>query len=184
HLKRAISSLRSIRTVVAGVVVGLMLATMAMSAAQGQQNKPAAGKKYKIYWNLSLTSGGWISAATNAVKALAATPPYDKMVDLEIVVSGLDVQKQISDYESMIASKPAAIISMPFSTTALNRTIRKGCDKGILMVMVELTATEPCAYNVSSVTSGFGENGAQALVNMLNGKGKIFVNRIVPGFMA
>jgi ribose transport system substrate-binding protein len=73
---------------------------------------------------------------------------------------------------------------MPFSTTALNRTIRRGCDKGVLMVMVELTATEPCAYNVSTVTSGFGENGAQALVNMLNGKGKIFINRIVPGFAA
>jgi hypothetical protein len=47
----------------------------------------AAGKKYKIYWNLSLTSGGWIAAATNAVKALAATPPYDQMVDLQIVIS-------------------------------------------------------------------------------------------------
>jgi ribose transport system substrate-binding protein len=52
------------------------------------------------------------------------------------------------------------------------------------MIMVELTSTEPCAYNVSTVTSGFGENGGQWLVNALNGKGKIFINRIVPGFMA
>jgi ribose transport system substrate-binding protein len=144
----------------------------------------APAKKFKIYWNLSLTSGGWISAATNAVKALAATPPYDQMVDLQIVISGLDTQKQISDIESMIASGADAIISMPFSSTALNRAIRRGCEKGILMIMVELTSTEPCAYNVSTVTSGYGENGAQALVNMLNGKGKVFINRIVPGFMA
>lgn len=155
-------------------------ATKAAAPAKGA----AAGKKYKIYWNLSLTSGGWIAAATNAVKALAATPPYDQMVDLQIVISGLDTQKQIQDIESMIASGADAIISMPFSATATNRAIRRGCDKGVLMIMVELTSTEPCAYNVSTVTSGFGENGGQWLVNALNGKGKIFINRIVPGFMA
>lgn len=164
-----------------GLLVG---GTSNPAMAQEKKAAPAKAKKFKIYWNLSLTSGGWISAATNAVKALAATPPYDKMVDLQIVISGLDQQKQISDYESMIASGADAIISMPFSTTAYNRAIRRGCNKGVLMVMVELTSTEPCAYNVSTVTSGFGENGGQALVNLLNGKGKIFVNRIVPGFAA
>jgi ribose transport system substrate-binding protein len=177
---------------VALIGMGLLAAgTTAVLAQEKKTPAPSVGpdtgaakKKFKIYWNLSLTSGGWISAATNAVKALAATPPYDNMVDLEIVISGLDIQKQISDYESMIASRPDAIISMPFSATAINRAVRRGCDKGILMFMVELTSTEPCAYNVSTVTSGFGENGAQALVNMLNGKGKVFVNRIVPGFMA
>ena len=68
--------------------------------------------------------------ATNAVKALAATPPYDKMVDLEVVISGLDVQKQISDYESMIASGPDAIISMPFSATAVNLAAGNGYTAG------------------------------------------------------
>lgn len=176
---------------VAVIAIGVpAAATTTVLAQEKKAPAPAAArgadakKKFKIYWNLSLTSGGWIAAATNAVKALAATPPYDKMVDLEIVISGLDIQKQISDYESMIASRPDAIISMPFSATAINRAVRRGCDNGILMFMVELTSTEPCAYNVSTVTSGFGENGAQALVNMLNGKGKVFVNRIVPGFMA
>lgn len=186
---------RLIRAARRGIALGIVAAGFGLAAtapgpAHAQQAPAAAErpqaqqKKYKIYWNLSLTSGGWISAATNAVKALAQTPPYDRMVELHIVISGLDIQKQISDYESMIASGADAIISMPFSSTALNRVIKRGCDKGILMVMVELTSTEPCAYNVSSVTSGFGENGAQALVNMLGGKGKIFINRIVPGFMA
>jgi ribose transport system substrate-binding protein len=41
--------------------------------------------------------------------------------------------------------------------------------------------TEPCAYNVSYITAGFGENTAQALVNALDGKGKIFLSRGVPG---
>jgi ribose transport system substrate-binding protein len=47
--------------------------------------------------------------------------------------------------------------------------------------MYDATVTEPCAYNVSYITAGFGENTAQALVNALNGKGKIFLSRGVPG---
>jgi len=84
---------------------------------------PAPAKKFKIYWNLSLTSGGWIARPPTPSRP-RATPPYDKMVDLEVVISGLDVQKQISDYESMLASRPDAIISMPFSATAVNRAVR------------------------------------------------------------
>jgi ribose transport system substrate-binding protein len=51
----------------------------------------------------------------------------------------------------------------------------------VLFFMYDGTVTEPCAYNVSYITAGFGENTAQALVNMLDGKGNIFLSRGVPG---
>jgi ribose transport system substrate-binding protein len=160
------------------VGLGLALATGVGTVAKAQD------KKYKVYFDLSITGGGWLTAATNAVKALAATPPYDKIVDLKVVISGTDPQRQISDYESMIADGADAIVSMPISITALNRTVRRGCDKGVLFFNFEQTVTEPCAYNVSTVTSRYGENGAQMLVNMLNGKGKIFFNHVIPGAAA
>jgi ribose transport system substrate-binding protein len=141
----------------------------------------AQDKKFKIYLSLSYSGNDWQTEAANIVKALAATPPYDKMVDLREVISGTDVQAQISAYESMIAAKADGVISFPVSPTALNRTIRKGCKAGVLFFMYDATVTEPCAYNVSYITSGFGENTAQALVNMLGGKGIIFENRGVPG---
>jgi ribose transport system substrate-binding protein len=144
----------------------------------------AQDKKYKVYFDLSITGGGWLTAATNAVKALAGTPPYDKMVDLKVVISGTDPQKQISDYESMIADGADAIVSMPISINALNRTVKLGCEKGVLFFNFEQTVTEPCAYNISTVTAHYGENGAQALVNMLHGKGRIFFNHVIPGAMA
>ena len=50
-----------------------------------------------------------------------------------------------------------------------------------MFFMYDATVTEPCAYNVSYITAGFGENTAQALVNALGGKGKIFLSRGVPG---
>jgi ribose transport system substrate-binding protein len=103
------------------------------------------------------------------------------MVELKEVISGTDVQAQISAYESMISDHAAGIISFPVSPTGLNRTIRRGCEQGVLFFMYDATVTEPCAYNVSYITSGFGENTAQALVNELHGKGKIFLSRGVPG---
>ncbi|HWH84745.1 MAG TPA: sugar ABC transporter substrate-binding protein [Burkholderiaceae bacterium] len=147
-------------------------------AAQAQAKKK---DKYLIYLSLSYSGNSWQSEAANVVKALAKTPPYDKMVELREVISGTEVAAQISAYESMIDAGADGVVSFPISPVALNRTVKRGCDKGVLFFMYDATVTEPCAYNVSYITSGFGENSAQALVNALGGKGKIFLSRGVPG---
>jgi ribose transport system substrate-binding protein len=156
-----------------------LLASLGLAAGAAQA-KTADGK-YKIYLSLSYSGNAWQSEAANIVKALAKTPPYDTMVDLEEVISGTDPQAQISAYESMIAAGADGVVSFPISATALNRTIHRGCQQGVLFFMYDATVTEPCAYNVSYITSGFGENSAQALVNAMGGKGKIFLSRGVPG---
>lgn len=154
-----------------GVAAGLALP----SAAQAQD------KKFKIYLSMSYSGNAWQTETSNLVKALAATPPYDKMVELKTVISGIDPQAQASAYESMISNGADAIISFPISATALNRSIKRGCKKGVLFFMYSGTVTEPCAHNVSYITAGFSQNTAQALVNMLHGKGNILLDRGVPG---
>jgi ribose transport system substrate-binding protein len=156
-------------------------ALLAIAAVTGAASAQDADKKYKIYLSLSYSGNSWQSEAANIVKALAATPPYDKQVELIEVISGTDPQAQISAYESMIEAGADGIVSFPISSTALNRTIKRGCDEGVLFFSYDATVTEPCAYNVSYITSGFGENTAQALVNELSGEGKIFLSRGVPG---
>ena len=159
-------------------------AVLALSAvAAGLPGLASAqdGKKFKVFLSLSYSGNAWQSEAANIVKALAQTPPYNEMVELREVISGTDPQAQISAYESMIDEGADAIISFPISSTALNRTIKRGCDEGVLFFMYDATVTESCAYNVSYLSSGFGENSAQALVNALEGKGKIFLSRGVPG---
>ncbi len=155
------------------------VACWAIGGVAQAQDEPT--ERFKIYLSLSYSGNAWQSEAANIVKALAATPPYDEMVELIEVISGTDPQAQISDYESMIAEGADGIISFPISSTALNRTIRRGCDQGVLFFMYDATVTEPCAYNISYITAGFGENTAQALVNELGGEGKIFLSRGVPG---
>lgn len=147
----------------------------------GAAEAKTADGKWLIYLSLSYSGNAWQSEAANIVKALAATPPYNETVELVEVISGTDPQAQISDYESMIAKGADGIVSFPISSTALNRTVKRGCDQGTLFFMFDATVTENCAYNISYITSGFGENSAQALVNEMNGKGKIFLSRGVPG---
>ncbi|MDR5804794.1 sugar ABC transporter substrate-binding protein [Caballeronia sp. LZ001] len=164
------------------LLTALLASALALATGVSDAQTPAPHTgKYKIFLSLSYTGNSFMSEYANIVKALASTPPYDKMVDLKVVISGTDPQAQIAAYESMIDAKADGIISFPISPTALNRTIKRGCEKGVKFFMADATVTEPCVYNVSYVSAGFGENTAQALVNMLGGKGKIFMNRGVPG---
>lgn len=162
-------------TLAAALGVSMLAAGMQSAEAKTEDGK------WLIYLSLSYSGNSWQSEAANIVKALAQTPPYDETVELVEVISGTDPQSQISDYESMIANGADGIVSFPISSNALNRTVRHGCDQGVLFFMYDATVTEQCAYNVSYITSGFGENTAQALVNELQGEGKIFLSRGVPG---
>lgn len=157
------------------------LALAAGASAQAQQTQPQNQKKLKIYLSLFVSGGGWITAASNSIKALAATPPYDKMVELHEVISGPEPQKQIAAYESMIAAGADGIMTLPASFTALNRTIRKGCDKGVIFFTFGTAVSEPCAYQVHAITNGFGENGGQLMANLRQGKANILANHAFPG---
>jgi ribose transport system substrate-binding protein len=140
-----------------------------------------AAERYKVFLNMSYSGNTWQAAAANGVKALAATPPYDKTVEFKTVISGADVQHQISDLQSMIASGANAILLYPLSPTALNRVIKQGCDKGVVIFTYDSTVTEPCAHNVSNITARYGANTAQWMVNQMGGKGELIFNHGVAG---
>lgn len=137
--------------------------------------------KFKIFLNLSYSGNDWSNEAANIIEALSKTPPYDELVEFRKIISGEDVQKQITDIQSMIADGADAIISYPLSPIALNAVVEQACSQDVLMFFYDSGVTNPCAYNVSYITAGQGQNTAQYLVNALNGEGKIFINRGVAG---
>src|ERR1700704_3206980 len=138
-------------------------------------------QKYKVFLNMSYSGNTWQAAAANGIKALAATPPYDKTIEFKNVISGTDVQRQISDLQSMVASGANAIILYPLSPTALNRAIKQACAKGVVVFAYDSTVTEPCAHNVSNITARYGANTAQWMVNQMDGKGEVIFNHGVAG---
>ncbi len=156
------------------LLAGLLLAGVCATPALAQE-------KAKVYLNMSYSGNTWQAAAANGIKALASTPPYNEQIEFKTVISGTEVQRQISDLQSMIASGAKAILFYPLSGTALNRVIRQGCKQGVLMVAYDSGVTEPCAYNINTLTARYGANGAQWLVNKLGGKGEIIFNHGVAG---
>ena len=139
------------------------------------------GQKYKVFLDMSYSGNIWQAAAANGIKALAATPPYDKLIEFKTIISGTDVQKQISDIQSMIAAGANAIIIYPLSPSALNRVIQQATSRKVLVFTYDSTVTEPSAYNVSNITARYGANTAQWMVNQLGGKGEIIFNHGVAG---
>jgi ribose transport system substrate-binding protein len=159
----------------------MLAGSLALAAVALAGPGSAAEPSYKVFLDMSYSGNTWQAAAANGVKALAETAPYDKQVEFKTVISGTDVQHQISDLQSMIAAGANAILLYPLSPTALNRVIRQGCEKHVLMFTYDATVTEPCAYNVSNITAHYGADSAQWMVNQLGGKGELVVNHGVAG---
>ncbi|MBX5453243.1 MAG: ABC transporter substrate-binding protein [Acidobacteriia bacterium] len=159
----------------------LLAGAAAMLLAGAVQQSAAEEPHYKVFLDMSYSGNIWQAAAANGIKALAATPPYDKEVEFKTIISGTDVQRQISDIQSMVAAGANAILIYPLSPTALNRVIRQACAQHVLVFTYDSTVTEPCAYNVSNITARYGANSAQWMVNQLGGKGELVINHGVAG---
>lgn len=160
----------------------LLCAAAALFAAVGLALPAVAQEQhYKVFLDLSYSGNVWQAEAANGIKALAATPPYDKEVTFKEVISGTDVQHQISDLESMIAAGANAILFYPVSGTGLNRVIEQGCKRHVLMFAYDSSVTAPCAYNVADLSQGYAPNSAQWIINRLGGKGTVVINHGVAG---
>ena len=150
---------------------------------------PDAGRD-KIFLDLSYSGNNWQDEAANLALSVANSPEYAGKYVVKKQISGADIAKQISDLQSMIAAEAKLVVLYPLSPTALNPTIRQGCERGVTFVAYDATVREPCAYNVAFITGAktddpraafFGAQTAEALVEMLGGEGRIFMNRGVAG---
>ncbi len=171
-------------------VAMLALAACGGGGASTGASTGANSGKGKIYINLSYSGNNWQDEGANLAMAAVQAPEVLKTYDVTKTISGTDVQKQISDLQSMIASNAKLIVLYPISPTALNPVIQQGCTRGVVFVAYDATVEAPCAWNVSYITGAradapekafFGAQTAQALVDLLGGKGKIFMNRGVAG---
>lgn len=136
---------------------------------------------WKVALSLSYTGNDWQNDAANLVKAEAKTAPYDKKVNLRVDIAGADVTKQIQTINNEISAGMNAIIVYPISPTALNATIQKACNKGIVVYAYDSLVTAPCAYNVHIDQYEWGVYSATWLAEAMGGKGKIANISGVPG---
>lgn len=171
-------------------IAALMLSACSGAAGGGSDSGSNNPPKEKVFLNLSYSGNNWQDEGANLGMATFTSPEVTAKYDVKKVISGTDVQKQISDIQSMVAAGAKLIVLYPISPTALGPVIKQGCDAGVVFVAYDGTVEQPCAWNVSYITGAragqpqdalFGAQTAQALVDLLHGNGTVMMNRGVAG---
>jgi ribose transport system substrate-binding protein len=172
-------------------LLGLLAIAAALVAVAGcgsssTSSKPAAkanpnGKftiGYDVYW----LGNSWSVQLAEEFKAAAARD-QGHIKDVVYTQSDNQVQKQISNIQSMIARKVDAIIMTPISPTASVPVIEQAKRAGIPVILVAAQSnTTDYASDVRADDVVFGRTGAQWLVDTLHGKGNIYALNGLAGY--
>lgn len=129
------------------------------------------GKTYKIVLSNNFVGNQWRIEMQNIAKAMAENnAPYKGRVELDVQVAEGDPTAQINSLNSIIATKPDAILIDAASPTALNPVIKKACTQDIVVVSFDQPVTEKCAYRISTDTGPQFNSNASWLVKTMKGK--------------
>jgi ribose transport system substrate-binding protein len=138
-------------------------------------------KPYVIYLSNNFVGNDWRQQMERVATVSVNKGPLAGRVDLRIENVENTVQAQISSLNNIIRQQPDAILVDAASDSALNPTIKKACDAGIVVISFDQTVTEPCAYAVASDWDRIPAVMAEWLAAQLNGKGNVILDRGLAG---
>jgi len=160
-----------------GVVALAATAVLAgLAPAYAQDKKP-----YVIYLSNNFVGNDWRQQMLRIADVAVKKPPLAGRVDLKVEVVETTIQAQINSLNSIIRTKPDAILIDAGSGEALNPTIQKACDAGITIVAFDQIVSAPCAYTIESDWVMAPQVEAEWMAAKLGGKGKILVDRGLAG---
>ena len=107
--------------------------------------RPQDKKPYTIYLSNNFVGNDWRQQMERVADRLGDKGPLAGRVDLKIENVENTVQAQINSLNNIIRQKPDAILVDAGSDSALNPTIKKACDAGIVVISFDQVVTEPCA---------------------------------------
>ena len=104
---------------------------------------------------------------------------FERVRRIELKIENADntVQAQLNSLNNIIRAKPDAILVDAGSSDALNPTLKKACDAGIVVISLDQVVTEPCAYALESDWNRIPAVLAEWTAKQIGGKGKVFVDR-------
>ena len=141
----------------------------------------AAEKTYVIYLSNNFVGNDYRQQMERVAEVSVRKAPLAGRVELRIENVENTVQAQINSLANIIRAKPDAILIDAGSAGSLNPTIKKACDAGIVVISFDQVVTEPCAYALESDWNRIAAVLAEWMAKQLNGKGKVFVDRGLPG---
>ena len=164
----------------AGLLASAVCATAMLVGSFGHE-AAAEDKKYTIYLSNNFIGNDWRQQMERVAEVSVNKGPLAGRVDLKIENVENTVQAQINSLNNIIRAKPDAILIDAGSAEALNPTIKKACDAGIVVISFDQVVTEPCAYALESDWNRIPAVLAEWMAVQLGGKGKVFVDRGLAG---
>ena len=164
----------------AGLLASAVCATAMLVGSFGSE-AAAQDKKYTIYLSNNFIGNDWRQQMERVAEVSVNKGPLAGRVDLKIENVENTVQAQINSLNNIIRAKPDAILIDAGSAEALNPTIKKACDAGIVVISFDQVVTEPCAYALESDWNRIPAVLAEWMAVQLGGKGKVFVDRGLAG---
>ncbi len=178
------SRARTRRFVSAGAAVGLavvMAAVLSTGASASKAVKAAATKPYTFVLSNNFLGNDWRPQVERLATLTANIAPFKGEVSMKIVNSADTNTAQISDLNNIIQTKPDVILLIPGSTTALNPTIQRACNDGILVFTLSAPVALPCVYNLNESFFDGNEVMGQWMAKALGGKGSVFIDQGIAG---
>jgi ribose transport system substrate-binding protein len=156
--------------------VGLATATAGKSSFKAKHSPP-----YTFVVSNNFLGNDWRPQVEKLATLTSKLAPFKGKVSVKIVNSQSTNQAQIADLNSIIQTKPDAIMLIPGSSTALNPTIRRACNAGILVFTISAPVTEKCVWNVNQDFYGGMTGVGQWMGKVLKNQGSVFVDHGIPG---
>lgn len=140
-----------------------------------------SAKKYKVAVSMSYIGNDWQGVSRNIITAMWQLKYKDKVRTVDVYVAGTDASNQNRQILQMIAQKYDMIICYPISPTALDNSVQKAVDAGIVFITYDSEVTNKGAYGV---TTDLIKNSAQAaewLSKAMGYQGNVVLDSGVPG---
>ena len=156
------------------LIVPMLLITALFCGCSGR-------KKYRIGVSVPAATHGWTGGvvwnAKEAKKRIEAANP-----DVEVIVTtARDTAEQVDRIENLLVQNVDALVVLSQEPGPLNEVCKKAKAKGVYFVNVSNPLPEPCQdIFVNGSNTSFGEASADALGQILNGKGDILVMEGIP----
>jgi ribose transport system substrate-binding protein len=141
----------------------------------------AGNPPYKVALSMSYIGNDWQGISANVLTSMWELKYKSQVSALDVYVAGTDAANQNRQILQMIAKGYDMIICYPISPTALNNSIKKATDAGIVFIAYDSEVTAPSAYNLTFDNYDAAVKSTEWLAKQLNYKGNIVVINGVPG---
>src|SRR5690242_639998 len=106
-------------------------------------------KVYRVVLSNNFLGNDFRPQMEKLAQLTAEQPPFKGKIKLEIENAENTTPAQVASLNSIVQSKPDAILVDAGSPTALNPAIKRACAAGIKVISFDQPVTEPCAWKVA-----------------------------------